>query len=111
SDMILSPDGKKLAALTPLKGRDNLAVVDLEKRTSNVITAFEKADAAGVFWVNNNRLCLRVTDGHIATGEESRFTGLYCINADGSDLRNHSEVSIGGARRSPSPVAFISGDS
>src|SRR6476469_8496962 len=61
SQMNLSPDGKKLAALTPIKGRDNLAVVDLEKRTSNVITAFEKADAAGIFWVNNNRLCLRVT--------------------------------------------------
>jgi dipeptidyl aminopeptidase/acylaminoacyl peptidase len=111
SDMILSPDGKKLAALTPLKGRDNLAVVDLEKRTSNVITAFEKADAAGIFWVNNNRLCLRVIDGHQATGESSQFRGLYCVNADGSDLRNHSEVSIGGARRTPGPVAFISGDS
>lgn len=111
SQMTLSPDGKKLAALTPIKGRDNLAVVDLEKRTSSVITAFEKADAAGIFWVNNNRLCLRVTDGHQVTGEEARFNGLYCINADGSDLRNHSEVSIGGYRRAPSPVAFVAGDS
>jgi dipeptidyl aminopeptidase/acylaminoacyl peptidase len=111
SQMTLSPDGKKLAALTPLKGRNNLAIVDLDKRASNVITAFEKADAAGIFWVNNQRLCLRVTDGQEVSGEAPRFNGLYCINADGSDLRNHSEVSIGGARRTPGPVAFIAGDS
>jgi hypothetical protein len=46
AQMTLSPDGTKLAALTPLKGRDNLVVVDLDKRTRNIITAFEKLDAA-----------------------------------------------------------------
>lgn len=107
SQMVLSPDGTKLAALTPLKGRDNVALVDLDKRTSSVITSFEKSDATGIFWVNNRRLCLRVTDGHEVSGEAPRFRGLYCINADGTDLRNHSEVDVGGARRSLSPVAYV----
>ena len=111
SQMTLSPDGQKLAALTPNQGRDNVAIVDLEKRTSNVITSFSEADAAGIFWVSNKRLCLRVTDGHTVTGEQVRFRGLYCINADGTDLRNHSEAGVEGSRSRPSPVAFVSGDS
>src|SRR5688572_3779579 len=41
SQMVLSPDGRKLAALAPLKGRDNLVIIDLEKRTPRVITNFE----------------------------------------------------------------------
>ena len=109
SQMVLSPDGSKLAAITPLKGRDNLAVVDLEKRTSNVITAFEKLDAGGIFWVNNRRLCLRVFDGQQVTGEPS-YRGLYCINADGEDLRNHSEAGIAGSRSRLFPIAAIPGD-
>ena len=108
SEMILSPDGKKLAALTPLKGRDNLAVVDLEKRTSSVITSFEKLDAAGVFWVNSKRLCLRVVDGHEVTGQ-ANYRGLYCINADGEDLRNHTIAGIAGSRNLLAPVSPIVG--
>ena len=110
NEMILSPDGQKLAAITPLKGRDNLVVVDLDKRSNNVITAFEKLDAGGIFWVSNKRLCLRVFDGQQVTGERS-YRGLYCINADGSDLRNHSEAGIPGSRSSLAPIAPVSQDS
>lgn len=108
--MILSPDGQKLAAITPLKGRDNLVVVDLEKRTSNVITAFEKLDAGGIFWVNNRRLCLRVFNGQQVTGEPS-YRGLYCINADGEDLRNHSQAGLQGSRSTLFPQERVSADS
>ena len=34
SQMAMSPDGKRLAALAPVKGRDNLVIVDLEQQTS-----------------------------------------------------------------------------
>ena len=33
NQMILSPSGDKLAAVSPLKGRGNLVVIDLNKRT------------------------------------------------------------------------------
>lgn len=106
SQMILSPDGRKLAALTPLKGRDNLVVIDLDKRSSNVITAFETLDAAGIFWVNNKRLCLRVVNGQEVTGEPS-YRGMYCINADGEDLRNFTTVGGVGGRRGLSPMSPV----
>jgi dipeptidyl aminopeptidase/acylaminoacyl peptidase len=104
AEMTLSPDGTKLAALTPLKGRDNLVVVDLEKRTRNIITAFEKLDAVGIFWVNSNRLCTRVVDGKEVSGEPT-YKGLYCIDANGEDLRNHSEAGQAGGRSSVNPLA------
>ena len=104
SQMILSPDGTKLAALTPLKGRDNLVVVDLDKRTRNIITAFEKLDAAGVFWVSSTRLCTRVIDGQEVSGAPT-YKGLYCIDSNGEDLRNHTEAGMAGGRSSVTPLA------
>lgn len=106
AEMVLSPDGRKLAALTPLKGRNNLVVVDLDKRTRNVITDFERVDATGIFWVNDRRLCLRVVDGQVVSGEPN-FRGTYCINDDGGDLRNFSSVGGSGPRRGIQPVTPI----
>lgn len=106
AQMTLSPDGTKLAALTPLKGRDNLVVVDLEKRTRNIITAFEKLDAAGIFWVSSNRLCTRVIDGQEVSGAPN-YKGLYCIDANGEDLRNHSEAGVSGGRSAITPLSAM----
>ena len=104
AEMTLSPDGSKLAALTPLKGRDNLVIVDLDKRTRNIITAFEKVDAAGIFWVSSKRVCTRVIDSKEVSGEPT-YRGLYCIDANGEDLRNLSEAGQSGGRSSVSPLA------
>ena len=112
SQMVLSPDGRKLAALTPLKDRDNLVVVDLDKRTHHVITNFETVDATGIFWVNNKRLCMRVILGHVASGEPN-YRGMYCIDADGENIRNFSQIAgIGGNRglTEHTPVYDESGD-
>lgn len=91
SQMSLSPGGGRLAALTPIKGRDNLVVIDITKRTRNVITSFEEFDVANFFWVNDDRLCLRVADGQDVTG---RFTyrGFYCIDQDGKDIRDFNRM-------------------
>src|SRR5688572_26515129 len=104
SQMTLSPDGTKLAALTPHKGRDNLVVVDLDKRTRNIITGFEKVDASGIFWVSSTRLCTRVIDGKEVSGEPT-YRGLYCIDANGEDLRNLSEAGQAGGRSTVTPLA------
>lgn len=105
SEMLLSPDGRKLAALTPFKGRDNVVVVDLDKRTRNVITAFERLDATRIFWVSSNRLCLRVIDGKEVSGQPN-FRGFYCIDANGEDLRNYTTIA-GSERRSLNPLAPV----
>ena len=61
--MAISPKGDRLAATVPFKGRDNLVVVDLEKKTRNIITSFEKDDVISFNWINNDRIVLRVADG------------------------------------------------
>jgi dipeptidyl aminopeptidase/acylaminoacyl peptidase len=91
SSMVLSPNGGRLAALAPVKGRNNLVVIDVAKRTRNVITTFEQYDVANFFWVNDDRLCLRVADGQEVTG---RFTyrGFFCIDHDGKDIRDFNRM-------------------
>ena len=54
----LSPNGKLLAAIAPFKGRNNLAVVDLEKKQLMRVTAFQDSDVNNYFWANNERLQL-----------------------------------------------------
>ena len=110
SEMSLSPDGTKLAALTPLKGRNNLVIVDLAKRTRNIITSFEQTDVAGVYWVNSNRLCMRAVDGQVVSGE-ANFKGNYCIDANGEDLRNFTEVGVAGGRSGITPLSPVAGES
>ncbi len=110
SEMSLSPDGTKLAALTPLKGRDNLVIVDLDKRTRNIITSFENLDVAGVYWVSSTRLCMRVIDGQVVSGNPD-FRGTYCIDANGEDLRNFSDVGQAARRGGVIPVAPMNEES
>ncbi len=85
--MQMSPDGTKLAAIAPLKGRGNLVVIDLGKRTRNVITSFESVDVVGIDWINNERIFLRVADGQEVTGRFV-YRGQYAINWDGTELRD-----------------------
>lgn len=91
NQMALSPSGEKLAAVSPFKGRGNLVVIDLGKRTRQVITSFETMDVAEFHWVNNKRLCLRVADGQEVTGRVN-YRGTYCINDDGSNLRDFTRL-------------------
>ncbi len=95
SQMALSPDGSRLAALAPLKGRDNLVVLDVARRTRSVITAFEGLDVASFFWVNNERLCFAVADGRDVNGG-ANYRGSYCINQDGSAVREYTKFALRG---------------
>jgi dipeptidyl aminopeptidase/acylaminoacyl peptidase len=89
--MALSPNGERLGALVPFKGRDNLVVIDLAKRTRQVITSFEEVDVVGFQWINNERLVLRVADGRDVLGRVS-YRGTYAINWDATELRDLSSV-------------------
>jgi acetyl esterase/lipase len=93
SEVQLSPDASKLSALAPLKGRNNLVILDLKTRKPNVITSFDALDVAEVVWISNERLCFRVVDGQEVTGQFN-YKGTFCINHDGSDQRNFSNVGM-----------------
>ena len=92
-DMRLSPNGKLLAASAPLKGRDNLVVIDLAKKSRTVITDFANFDVGNFYWVNNKRLCLQVADGQDVSGEFN-YRGTYCIDADGDNIRNYTKLGV-----------------
>jgi dipeptidyl aminopeptidase/acylaminoacyl peptidase len=89
--MTLSPDGKKLAARVPLKGRNNLVIIDLAARTRNVITSFETTDVADITWINNERVFIRLADGQDVTGRFN-YRGQWAINADGSEARDLTKI-------------------
>lgn len=84
--MRLSPDGKRIAAVAPYKGRGNLIVLDLATRQARSITASERWDVVRPRWIGNNRLYFTVADGLEATGRP-RLKGAYTINVDGTDMK------------------------
>lgn len=101
--MSLSPKGDRLAATVPFKGRDNLVIVDLEKKTRNIITSFEKDDVIDFRWINNDRIFLRVADGRDALGRVT-YRGTYAIDVDGSNYRELTNL------RGLAPLRTIPGD-
>ena len=83
--LVLSPNQKYMAAITPRNGRMNLAVIDVEKRTGVLLTNFVETDVGRVRWVNNERLVYTTGDQQ---GLEYRGDGgLFAINRDAKMAR------------------------
>jgi dipeptidyl aminopeptidase/acylaminoacyl peptidase len=89
--MRLSPNGEWLASITPHKGRVNLVVINVAKRTRQIITSFEKFDVFNYEWVNDNRMFLRVADTKDVLGRFN-LKGSYAVDIDGSNLRVLQDV-------------------
>ena len=88
SQMAMSPDGKKLAALAPVNGRENLVVIDLEKRTSSPVTSLDYVDVADFLWLTDQRLFFRTSDRQLESGVEQRYRGYFAADIDGTNSRN-----------------------
>jgi dipeptidyl aminopeptidase/acylaminoacyl peptidase len=104
-NMTLAPNGERLAATIPYKGRANLVVIDLNKRTRNLISSFETMDVGSFYWVSNDRLCMRVAETQDVSGAFN-YRGTYCVDADGQNLRDFTKLGAG-----MRPIATIAGDS
>jgi dipeptidyl aminopeptidase/acylaminoacyl peptidase len=91
SNMVLSPDGKHVAALKNFKGRENIVVVSLADRKPFVITSFENFDVVDFRWINNKRVFFRVAEIRDVLGN-IRYQGTYAIDIDGQNLRNLSDA-------------------
>ncbi len=79
SQVTFSPDGKRIACLVPYERRMNLAVIDLEKKTKNLLTNFKDNDVGSLLWANNERIIFtKDTDG------QERAT-VYAVNRDGTE--------------------------
>lgn len=77
----LSPDGKYLAAISPINNRRNIAVIDLETREARAVTGMRDRDISGFSWANNDRILFYMdTDGN-------ESFGIFAVNRDGSGMR------------------------
>jgi dipeptidyl aminopeptidase/acylaminoacyl peptidase len=83
----LSPSGKKLAMLVPAEnGRMGLAVADAATPDKfKGVAQFPDADVRSVTWVNDERLVFDAIDFQAGVGDQLG-SGLYAVNADGSDF-------------------------
>lgn len=99
SGLQFSPDGKRILCLTPYERRQNLMVIDLEKKSRNLLSSFKDRDATAPFWASNERILFLVDD------EGKEQYKLYAVNPDGSD------PSILEPERSISNPRRIKGDS
>lgn len=84
---ILSPSGKKIAMIVPAgNDRLGLAVANIETPDKFVgVAKFEDADVGSIHWVNDERLVFTAIDYQSPVAEQ-RGSGLYAVNADGSDF-------------------------
>lgn len=84
----LSPSGKYLAALVPVGGRRNLAVLEIGQSEFRAITAFKEEDVGGFAWVNHQRLVFWMgLNQQLGLGAQRLGQGLLAINRDGSEPR------------------------
>ena len=93
--MSMSPDGKKLAALAPAKGRENLVVIDLETRQSTATTSFSTVDVNWFTWVDSTRLIFSASNRELGTGV-GRRGAMIAIDIDGQNSRNIGRETRGG---------------
>ena len=56
SSFQLSPSGKYLAAISPIRERRNIAVIDLETRKAQAVTSVTDRDVNGFMWATDDRL-------------------------------------------------------
>jgi dipeptidyl aminopeptidase/acylaminoacyl peptidase len=92
----LSPDGKYLAAISPISERRNIAVIDLETRRATAVTSVSDRDVNGFMWANNDRILFFMDKD----GNES--FGIFAVNKDGTRPRTLIEPAetqiLGGSR-------------
>lgn len=74
-----SPDGKRILCLVPYKGRRNLAVIDLENKSKNLLSSFDDKDASGPFWASNDRILF------FGDRDGNEAFEIFAVDRDGSN--------------------------
>jgi dipeptidyl aminopeptidase/acylaminoacyl peptidase len=102
---VLSPNGKQIAMAVPTKsGRMGLAVANVETPDKRVgVAQFDDADVRMVQWVNDQRLVFDLNDRNAELGKQ-KGSGLYAVNADGTEYEWLIQRPGAGARVMGSPA-------
>lgn len=83
----LSENGRYLAVLTPVKGRVNLSVIDLETRKSLARVEIPGADIRSIRWLGNERLVFSMEQIGRAVVHRFNTGGLFMVSRDGKEQR------------------------
>lgn len=91
SGVNISNNGRYMVTTMPLKGRMNLAVIDLETRKASALTNYDDFDVLGPTWVGNERIIYSLGQANSPTGP-GQFDGggLFVINREGKEFRRLS---------------------
>jgi dipeptidyl aminopeptidase/acylaminoacyl peptidase len=108
SSVVLSPNGKYLAVVMPIRDRRNLAVIDIEARTSKVLTGLTSTDVINPRWVGNDRLLFTMGEANTPTGVINGG-GLFMVSRDGKESRTLNQTRKD-SRRQISLLATIPGN-
>lgn len=88
AQVTISPDGRYLAALAPLKGKRNLMVLDLATNKARAVTAMSVYDVVSYNWVGSEFLVFTLGTLDSPTGVfRGDAGGLFAVRADGSGYR------------------------
>jgi hypothetical protein len=88
---VLSPSGRYLAILIPIKDRQGIAIMDLNANVAKAMPAAE-GDVVDVLWQNDERLLAYIGDRQRLTGEVPIPRAIWAMDRDGSNARR-----VGGA--------------
>ena len=91
SGVNISNNGRYMVTTMPLKGRMNLAVIDLETRKASALTSYDDFDVLSPTWVGNERIIYTLGQANSPTGP-GQFDGggLFVINREGKEFRRLS---------------------
>jgi len=91
SGVNISNNGRYMVTTMPLKGRMNLAVIDLETRKASALTNYDDFDVLSPTWVGNERIIYSLGQANSPTGP-GQFDGggLFVINREGKEFRRLS---------------------
>jgi hypothetical protein len=81
-----SPNGRYIAALVPHERRLNLVVMDVEKKSKNLITAFKDFSISSFRWANDDRLVMLLDDD----GDEDFLP--FAIDRDGKNFTKFDDT-------------------
>ena len=111
AQVTISPDGRYLAALSPIKGKRNLMILDLETRKPRAVTSLSNFDVVSYHWVGSSFLVFTLGTLDTPTGADRGFGGgLFAVRPDGSGYRKLSatvEEQVGGGSRSYRSLSFL----
>lgn len=90
-EILISPDGTKVSALSMWKDNLNLYTIDLKTKKPAMLTGLTSMGVEDVHWIGSNRL--------VFTGKEDGYPtgGIFAVDADGRNSMALAKVQEGGS--------------